>query len=444
MSRKQKYNPIDDTNHLVPTLITTINYFFPRWQNWIAKINDPRNQKQVIYPTAYQFWMGLLLFLTKSESLYSFRYNCNTSTFLENINKLSDSDIETLVHHDTLGYFYEKLPPEELAQIIYLMINTLIRSRRLESSRLFDEYYRLVIDGTSIRIFHERHCEHCLTQKNNDGSIYYYHKVVSVRLVTPDGFSLSVMSEFIENEKANPDVQDCELMAGYRLIQKIHDRFPQLRICLLADTLYANQTVFAMAKDFSWQYCINFKRDKIPYIADEADRICKIEPENNCIAEYNDANQEYRWANDINHEGRMTNYIHCQEIKKNGEIKTYEWVTNFHCNSKTVPIIANEGGRDRWKIENEGFNTLKNNGYEMEHNYDGKGNAIKNFYYLIQIAHILDQLMTKGSLLKSIKKEKIGGWKQIARRLLEELRKYVFDFSILWLPYPGYIKLDSC
>jgi hypothetical protein len=49
----------------------------------------------------------------------------------------------------------------------------------------------------------------------------------------------------------------------------------------------------------------------------------------------------------------------------------------------------------RWKIENEGFNTLKNGGYGMEHQYARKSYpALKNYFQFMQMAHLIHQLMT--------------------------------------------------
>ena len=52
-----------------------------------------------------------------------------------------------------------------------------------------------------------------------------------------------------------------------------------------------------------------------------------------------------------------------------------------------------EAGRRRWKIENEGFNTQKNHGYYLEHLFSKNYQAIKNHYFLMQIGHMISQIM---------------------------------------------------
>ena len=50
-------------------------------------------------------------------------------------------------------------------------------------------------------------------------------------------------------------------------------------------------------------------------------------------------------------------------------------------------------GRARWRIENETFNTLKNQGYEFEHNFGhGEKNLATVFASLMLLAFGIDQL----------------------------------------------------
>ncbi|MGB9720746.1 MAG: hypothetical protein ACPL28_04600 [bacterium] len=90
-------------------------------------------------------------------------------------------------------------------------------------------------------------------------------------------------------------------------------------------------------------------------------------------------------------------------------------------------FIANQGGRLRWKEENEGFNIQKNGGYNLEHLYIKDYNGMKCIYLLIQIAHILNQLIEKGNLLSKEIRKALGSISEIAQRLLEELRYFFFQ-----------------
>ena len=123
--------------------------------------------------------------------------------------------------------------------------------------------------------------------------------------------------------------------------------------------------------------------------------------------------------------------IECLETKpdKEGQKKTtkFKWVTNCHVSRKNVTTLSNDGGRMRWKIENEGFNVQKTGGYELEHAYTNHPNSAKVFYLLLQIAHLLAQLLTKPPCLKGISSMGWAQQKTLAFRLLEAWRNVRMD-----------------
>ena len=77
-------------------------------------------------------------------------------------------------------------------------------------------------------------------------------------------------------------------------------------------------------------------------------------------------------------------------------------------------------GRMRWKIENEGFNTQKNGGYELEHLFSRNYQALKNHYYLIQIGHMISQIMEAWeNIWKKVKQSR----RQKHQRILEDFKR---------------------
>jgi hypothetical protein len=94
-----------------------------------------------------------------------------------------------------------------------------------------------------------------------------------------------------------------------------------------------------------------------------------------------------------------------------------------------VQEVATEGGRQRWGIENQGFNVQKNSGLNLEHAYS-EGEHLAAYYYLLQTAQLILQLLEKGSLLLRLAQQQgyasavamYGSLKNMAFRLLEILR----------------------
>ena len=132
------------------------------------------------------------------------------------------------------------------------MITRLLRMKCLKPFRLLDKYYMVAVDGTGHLAFADRHCPYCLTKEKDGKIIYYYHNVLEAKIVTENGLALSIETEFIENNPMDTK-QDCELKAFYRMVKRLKKKFPQLKICILADSLYAADPVFEILESYGWK-----------------------------------------------------------------------------------------------------------------------------------------------------------------------------------------------
>lgn len=341
--------------------------------------------------------------------------------------------VETFPHGDTLDDAFSKLDTDQGQNVVSTMTETLIRKKVLYPYRLLDTYFVVAIDGTGTLTFSKRHCPYCLTRTHN-GKTLYYHNVLEAKLVTPNGFAFSLMTEFIENPGENPSKQDCELKAFYRLAERLKKRLPRLPIFLSIDGLFANGPTFGLCQGYGWKFMIVLKDDHLPSVNEEFTVLSHLQKENRFSwnTEKNaEVRQDFRWADDISYvdsdsREHTLSVIQCLETKpdEKGKDKTtkFKWVTNRKVSTNNVAILANDGGRIRWKIENEGFNVQKNGGYGLEHAYTNNPNSAKIFYFLLQIAHMLAQLLDKGSLLRKAFPAWFGSAKNLAFRLLEAWR----------------------
>ena len=84
-------------------------------------------------------------------------------------------------------------------------------------------------------------------------------------------------------------------------------------------------------------------------------------------------------------------------------------------------------GRKRWKIENEGFNIQKNGTFDIGHLYSKDSKAIKVHYLMIQIAHIIRQLVEKG--IKEIKELKLK-LKEISQNIKQQLISTISNLTV--------------
>ena len=85
------------------------------------------------------------------------------------------------------------------------------------------------------------------------------------------------------------------------------------------------------------------------------------------------------------------------------------------------------GGRCRWKIENETFNTLKNQGYNLEHNFGlGQEHLSEMFAMIMMLAFLIDQSNQITSALFQAALQKTGS----KRALWDQQRNLFHSFEL--------------
>jgi hypothetical protein len=403
----------------------TVTHFWPEFRSWLGEIRDTRNQDKITYSRQFLSWMSLMLFVLKLGSRRQVRFELDSPEALANLNRLSGSHQETVAHGDTLDHFLGHVPPSSLARLRHQMVRRLIRMKALDDGRLRG-HFLVGVDATGQLHFRQRHCEHCLERTVN-GRTHYFHHVLEAKLITPEGLAISLGSEFIENTDPQADKQDCELKAFVRLAAKLKRDFPQLLMCLCLDGLYANGTVMEVCEQNRWKYLITFKEGSLPAVWQEYLSLLDLCPENRKVLESPEGlRQRFAWVTGLDHtddQGRTHpfNAFQCQEQQGDTQ-RFFAWLTNFAVRPENVAALANRGGRCRWKIENEGFNIQKNGGFNLEHAYSTGTRQIKNWYVLLQMAHLILQLLERGSLLKQDCKRLFGSLRNLSRRLAESLR----------------------
>ena len=419
---------------LIKSFIGTVRHFFGGFIHLFRPVHDPRHPCFTIYPLPAVCFAALLMFLCRLGSRRQIN-NLFRGSGPSGAKFQALFGVETCPHGDTANVLFSRLLPDQVQEVICRMIETLIRKKVLDRYRLLGRYFTICIDGTGRLVFSERHCPHCLTRTHN-GQTTYYHPVLEAKLVTPNGFAFSIMTVFIENPGPNPTKQDCELKAFYRLAKRLKQRFPRLPICLLLDGLFAGGPTFALCKKYRWKYLVVLQEGDLPSVHEEFEALLPLAPENHLrflTGVQRQIQQGFHWMNDIAYvdsekREHTVAVIVCLETRPDadGNLRTtrFKWITNFDVKRNTVITLANEGGRLRWKIENEGFNVQKNGGYELEHAYTRNATASKIFYYLLQVAHIIAQLIEHGSLFRKAFPSGVGSAKNIAFRLLEAWRNF--------------------
>jgi len=394
---------------------------FPELYERLDSLDDSR--KRAGYSMAEIITGALFMFLFKQTSRNAYNNDRRDACFAKNYYRLFKL---RLPHPDTSDDVLRVLPPLLLEELKAQLVSKLIEQKVLRKFRFLGRHYFVAVDATGTHTFDQRHCEHCLTKTSKNGVVTYFHYVLEAKIVTSSGLAISLASEFIENQADRDyEKQDCEQKAFVRLAQKIKGYFPRLPVCILADGLYPNNTVFAICRTYGWGFIITLKDDCLKTFNTEA-TLLKGTAKCRTVCTADRATRttlEYRFLNEIEYSGRLYSWVSCTESKtclmdKTTQTKQFVYITNIAQTLDNVVQTA-DGGRLRWKIENQGFNTQKNLGYELEHKYSRVSyNAMQNYYQLLQIAHMINQFAEKTAefveLLKEHSKQTIKAlWKNL-------------------------------
>jgi hypothetical protein len=248
---------------------------------------DGRDQDAIIYDRRFLAWWGILLYVLQlgSRRQLDFELEAEAPHVLPNVNRLANTEQNTRPVHDTLDYFLGKSRASALGDVRTKMIRRLLRMKVLDEARLLGHMV-MVVDATGWLHFVQQHCPHCLVQRHKHGTVYL-NQILEAKILGTGGLTLSMGSAFIENADARTTPvaaeafkQDCELSAFSRLTPEIKRAYPQLRLCLAADALYACGRVFQICQDNHWSYVLTFKEGHMPAVWREFQSLLPLCPQN--------------------------------------------------------------------------------------------------------------------------------------------------------------------
>ena len=396
---------------------------------WLSAIPDRRDPALCYYGNVALLWTAILMFMGRLKARRQIKYRLNTPAVVSRLEAFCGQPLAAMPHGDTVENYLSGVDPSSLERLNQEMVRSLLEARRLESFRFLGLYYLVVVDmsghlylGTEPSEF----TKGCLTQQTPDGRTLYYRPVCEGKLVTRTGLALSMGSEFVENPQgwvAGQSPQDCELSAAQRLFPRLKAAFPGFAFCALLDSRYCNETGFRMCEENHWPYVITFKEGSLPSVWEEFQTLQALTPENRLTVRTDEGRLDYTWLNGIPYGQRTLNVLCCVWTKPTGQQTTFAWVTDIPITAKNCHPMAEEGGRQRWKIENEGFRTQKHAGFAMEHAYAKRPISAKNFYFLLQVAYLLAQMFECYCRGKGEVKRAFGSLQNLAADLLESLRR---------------------
>ncbi len=287
-----------------------------------------------------------------------------------------------------------------LNQAFVDIFHELQRGNVLKAFVFDDQHYLLALDGTGYFCSSKVRCSECLERKSRGGGIQYHHQAIAAVLVHPNQKQVIPIAVEPIVKQDGETKNDCERNASRRLLQRIRRLYPKLKLIVVEDGLASNAPHIADLKALKMRYLLGAKPGDHAHLfkqvvtagdaAGDEDRIDTVKvmdskrpsvvhSETQYVADLalNASNLDVR-VNFLQH------FEYDKEHDRNGGkvTKRFSWVTDIDLD-RSLLLKFVRGGRSRWRIENETFNTLKNQGYHFEHNY---GHGKKNFRWCVVAA----------------------------------------------------------
>ena len=244
------------------------------------------------------------------------------------------------------------------------------------------------------------HCQHCSTRTHRNGVTSYHHAGLAAVLVHPAQAEVFPL-DFEPILKADGSQKnDCERNAAKRLCQDLHERYPALKPILVEDALYANAPHLRQISGYDWHFVSNVKPDSHASLEKQfAGRRASGQVKELRLTDPQGIKHYFAWTNALclceSAVDVEVNYLLYEQTDKQGKVTRWSWATNIPLNARSVEPVM-RAGRARWKIENETFNTLKNQGYNFEHNYGhGQQNLATILALLMLLAFLVDQMIQR-------------------------------------------------
>jgi Transposase DDE domain len=365
------------------------------------------------------------LFSLKSPSLLAFDQE-RTAGNLQRVYGMKRVPCDTAMRE-----ILDPVKPTYLRPLFTDIFRALQRGKALEEMVFVEGHYLLALDGTGYFSSQQIHCESCLERHHQNGTITYSHQMLGAALIHPDRREvIPLMPEPIVKHDGT-EKNDCERNAAKRLIVKLRQDHPHLKLIVTEDSLSSNAPHIQELQEHHVHYILGVKQGDHAALfeqvaaAEQAGRVTYYDRD----APETGRRHRFRFVSDVplnaSHADLQVNFLECWEWDGD-QVQHFSWVTDLRVNKGTVYQIM-RGGRARWRIENETFNTLKNQGYYFEHNYGhGYQHLSVVFAVLMMLAFCVDQVQQLCCPLFQAVWAKLGS----KRRLWERMRALFYDYAL--------------
>jgi hypothetical protein len=393
-----------------------------------GRVAEPRPGKPAI-PLVDALMSAFAMFALKDPSLLAFdqrRHDDNLRSLYRIGRVPSDTQLRAIL---------DQVPPEQLRPIYQDVFRQLQRGKVLEEYVYLQGCYLLSLDGTGYFSSQKVHCPSCLEKHHADGTITYYHQMLGAALVHPDKAEVIPLAPEPIIQQDGQTKNDCERNAARRFLERFRREHPHLRVIVVEDGLSANGPHIEDLRAHGCEFILGVQEGDHRHLFEEVRRREECDENVDWVTLHTSepgVRHVFTIVPDVPlnaaHPDLRLTFVRYQEIHDDDPeaSRLFTWITELEANAATVgPIMR--GGRARWKIENETFNTLKNQGYHFEHNYGhGEQHLSVVLALVMMLAFFVDQVQQLCDPQFRAAWQKLGS----KRLLWEQLRGLFYGYRL--------------
>jgi hypothetical protein len=405
---------------------------FAAIRNDFAKVPDHRADNIKI-PLADALMSGFAMFSLKDQSLLMFdKRRCEEPESLHGVYGVGvipcDSQMRTIL---------DEVSPSLLRRPFRSIFHQAQRGKALERLSWLDGHYLLALDGTGIYSSEELGSDYCLTKKKRNGTIEYHQQMLAGAIVHPDHREVIPLCPEMIRRQDGSKKNDCERNAAKRFLADLRREHPHLKFIVTEDALSANAPHIKELQRHDLRYILSVKPGDHAFLFQYVDEAAERGEVTDLViadSQRSKISHCFRFINgvplnQVSQEELRVNFLEYWMVEEREDaepkiLRRFSWVTDIAISEDNVFELM-RGGRARWRIENETFNTLKNQGYNLEHNYGlGKKHLSAVFMLLTMLAFLVDQLQQLCCPLFQAAEKKIS----CKQRLWERIRGYFHNY----------------
>lgn len=342
----------------------------------LEAVPEHRKGRNIQYSIEDAGLSAFAVFFLQSPSFLAFQKEMKKQLGRDNAQSMLG--IEKIPGDAQIRNLLDPVEPDALREPFWDIYRLVQASGHLERYRQVAGTYLCSMDGTWYFSSEKIHCPNCTVYEHEDRTLYA-HMLMAAMLSAPgQSHVLALEPEFIVPQDGH-DKQDCEQQAIKRWVRRNAERFEPWSVTVLTDDLHSHQPLCDLLQENKFHFILTCKAESHPTLYQELELLTRVQDahQTHMVRRWKRDHYEqwrYRWVVQVpirsGAKALRVNWCEVTVVREDTGKKVYynAWITGHELTTKTIEEVA-DAGRARWKVENEGFNVLKNQGYEFEHNF---------------------------------------------------------------------------